>query len=189
MSERELIALARDSDERAYDQLMPHRAELRAHCYRMLGSAHDAEDALQEALLRAWRGLPKFEGRSTVRSWLYTIATNVCLRAIERRPKLVLPIDYGPAADPHDDPGQPITESVWIEPYPDQRLALDSALAGPQTHYERNELLCGRSSSRQINRARRGGPGRTRRRGPRVANSLARLTTVAPPRGVRAGSY
>jgi RNA polymerase sigma-70 factor (ECF subfamily) len=142
MSERELIALAQDGDERAYDRLIePHRAELRAHCYRMLGSAHDAEDALQEALLRAWRGLPKFEGRSTVRSWLYTIATNVCLKAIERRPKLVLPIDYGPAADPHDGPGRPITESVWIEPYPDQRLALHSALAGPQAHYEQRESI------------------------------------------------
>jgi RNA polymerase sigma-70 factor, ECF subfamily len=142
MSERDLIDVARDGDERAYDRLIePHRAELRAHCYRMLGSAHDAEDALQEVLLRAWRGLPKFEGRSTLRSWLYTIATNVCLKAIERRPKLVLPIDYGPSADPHDGPGQPIVESVWVEPYPDQRLALDNALAGPEAHYEQRESI------------------------------------------------
>jgi RNA polymerase sigma-70 factor (ECF subfamily) len=128
--------------ERAYDRLIePHRAELRAHCYRMLGSAHDAEDALQETLLRAWRGLPRFEGRSSLRSWLYTIATNVCLKAIERRPRLVLPIDYGPAADPHDGPGQPIVESVWVEPYPDERLGLDNALAGPEARYEQRESI------------------------------------------------
>jgi RNA polymerase sigma-70 factor, ECF subfamily len=108
MSEQQLIDSARSGDERAYDRLVePHRAELRAHCYRMLGSAHDAEDALQDALLRAWRGLAGFEGRSSLRSWLYTIATNACLKAIERRPKLVLPIDYGPAADPHDGLGRP----------------------------------------------------------------------------------
>ena len=70
----------------------------------MLGSVHDAEDALQDALLRAWRGLARFEGRSSLRSWLYTIATNACLSQIARRPKRVLPIDYGPAADPHDAP-------------------------------------------------------------------------------------
>jgi RNA polymerase sigma-70 factor (ECF subfamily) len=142
MNEQELIDSARAGDERAYDRLIePHRAELRAHCYRMLGSAHDAEDALQEALLRAWRGLPRFEGRGSVRSWLYTISTNVCLKAIERRPKLVLPIDYGPAADPHDGPGQPIIESVWVEPYPDEWLALDDGLAGPEAHFEQRESI------------------------------------------------
>jgi RNA polymerase sigma-70 factor, ECF subfamily len=142
MSEQELLDIARAGDERVYERLIePHRAELRAHCYRMLGSAHDAEDALQEALLRAWRGLPKFKGRSSLRSWLYTITTNVCLKAIERRPKLVLPVDYGPAADPHDGPGQPIIESVWVEPYPDEWLSLDHALAGPEAHYEQRESI------------------------------------------------
>ena len=106
--ERELLEAARGGDEDAYGRLVePHRGELHAHCYRMLGSVHDAEDALQEALLRAWRGLPRFEGRSSLRSWLYTIATNTCLNAIEKRPKRVLPVDYGPAADPHDGPGEP----------------------------------------------------------------------------------
>jgi RNA polymerase sigma-70 factor (ECF subfamily) len=140
MSEQQLIDSARSGDERAYDRLVePHRAELRAHCYRMLGSAHDAEDALQDALLRAWRGLAGFEGRSSLRSWLYTIATNACLKAIERRPKLVLPIDYGPAADPHDGLGRPLLESVWVDPYPDERLGLDDGLAGPEARYEQRE--------------------------------------------------
>ena len=130
------------SDERAYDRrIEPYRAELRAHCYRMLGSAHDAEDALQETLLRAWRGLPMFEGWSSLRSWLYTIATNVCLRAIERRPKLVLPADYGPPGDPHDDTARPIVESVWIDPYPDDQLALADAPAGPDAVYEQRESV------------------------------------------------
>src|ERR671910_939259 len=95
--ERRLLERARAGDEHAFGQLVePYRAALRAHGYRMLGSVPDAEDALQEALLRAWRGLPRFEGRSSLRSWLYSIAMNVCLRMIERRPKRVLPVDYGP---------------------------------------------------------------------------------------------
>src|SRR5947209_6414673 len=102
-AERELLAAARTGDQQTYARLVElYRAELHAHCYRMLGSVHDAEDALQDALLRAWKGLVRFEGRSSVRSWLYTIATNACLDLIARRPKRVLPIDYGPAADPHD---------------------------------------------------------------------------------------
>jgi RNA polymerase sigma-70 factor (ECF subfamily) len=105
-----------------------YRTELFAHCYRMLGSRQDAEDALQEALIGAWRGLPKFEGRSSLRSWLYRIATNACLRAIERRPKRVLPIDYGPPSDPHDAVAAPLVESVWIDPLP-----------GPGDTYEERE--------------------------------------------------
>jgi RNA polymerase sigma-70 factor (ECF subfamily) len=125
-----------------YDRLVePHRAELRAHCYRMLGSVQDAEDALQEAMLRAWRGLEKFEGRSSLRSWLYTIATNVCLKMIERRPKLVLPVDYGPPSDPHDAPGRPLVESVWVEPFPDERLGLGEPLAGPEARYDQRESV------------------------------------------------
>jgi RNA polymerase sigma-70 factor (ECF subfamily) len=107
----------------------------------MLGSVHDAEDALQDVLLRAWRALGGFEGRSSLRSWLYTIATNVSLNQIARRPKRVLPIDYGPAADPHGGPGEPLLESVWIEPYPDERLGLEDGLAGPEARYERRESV------------------------------------------------
>ncbi|MFL5876306.1 MAG: sigma-70 family RNA polymerase sigma factor, partial [Solirubrobacteraceae bacterium] len=104
--ERDLLEAARGGDETAYQRLIePYRGELNAHCYRMLGSVHDAEDALQETFLRAWRALGRFEGRSSLRSWLYTIATNTCLNAIERRPKRVLPVDYCPATDPHEGPG------------------------------------------------------------------------------------
>ncbi|HKB29888.1 MAG TPA: sigma-70 family RNA polymerase sigma factor [Streptosporangiaceae bacterium] len=139
-SERELLEAARRGDDDAFGRLAgPYRGELHALCYRMLGSAADAEDALQETLLRAWRGLPRFEGRSSVRSWLYKIATNACLRAIERRPRRVLPVDYGPAADPHDDPGEPVTEAVWLEPYPDERLGPGSGLASPEARYEQRE--------------------------------------------------
>ena len=141
MSDLELLGAARDGNGDAFAQLVsPYRGELRAHCYRMLGSVHDAEDALQETLLRAWRGLARFEGRSSLRSWLYTVATNACLRAIERRPKRILPIDYGPAsADPHGELGEPLTESVWIEPYPDERLEVPDGLAGPDARYEQRE--------------------------------------------------
>src|SRR5215212_10695782 len=96
-SENELIAAARRGDEGAYRALVErHRGELHAHAYRMLGSVHDAEDAMQDALLRAWRGLPRFDGRSSVRSWLYRIVTNTCLDLIGKRPKRVLPIDHAP---------------------------------------------------------------------------------------------
>jgi RNA polymerase sigma-70 factor (ECF subfamily) len=140
--EGELLDAARRSDEGAYERLVgPYRTELHAHCYRMLGSVHDAEDALQEALLRAWRGLPRFERRSSFRSWLYTIATNTSLNAIQKRPKRVLPIDYGPAADPHAGPGEPIVESVWVEPYPDETLGLEDGFAAPEARYEQRESV------------------------------------------------
>jgi RNA polymerase sigma-70 factor (ECF subfamily) len=140
--ERQLLAAARGGDEDAYRRLVePRQAELHAHCYRMLGSVHDAEDALQDALLRAWRAMSRFEGRSSLRSWLYRIATNTCLDVIARRPKRVLPIDYGPAADPHDGPGEPLVESVWVEPYPDEKLGLKDGLAGPEASYEQRESV------------------------------------------------
>src|SRR4029453_470928 len=94
-----------------------------------------------EALLRAWRGLPRFEGRSSLRSWLYKIATNACLKLIARRPRRVLPIDYGPAADPHDGPGEPLVESVWVDPYPDERLGLEEGFAAPEARYEQRESV------------------------------------------------
>ena len=140
--EREQLEAARAGDESAFGRLVePYRRELHGHCYRMLGSVHDAEDALQETLLRAWRALERFEGRSSLRSWLYTIATNTSLNVIEKRPKRVLPIDYAPAADPHGGPGEPIVESVWIEPYPDERLGIEDGLAAPEARYEQRESV------------------------------------------------
>jgi RNA polymerase sigma-70 factor, ECF subfamily len=131
--EDELLQAAREGDEAAFGRLIErYRGQLHAHCYRMLGSAHDADDALQEALLGAWRGLPRFAGRSSLRGWLYRIATNASLDLIGRRPKRVLPLDYGPPADPHDSIAPPIAETVWIEPYPD-------ALLGPEARYEQRE--------------------------------------------------
>jgi RNA polymerase sigma-70 factor (ECF subfamily) len=107
----------------------------------MLGSLYDADDALQETLVRAWRGLSRFEGRSALRSWLYTIATNACLTQIARRPKRVLPIDYGPAVDPHMPPGEPIVESIWLEPYPDETIGLIDGYAAPEARYEQREAV------------------------------------------------
>ncbi|HEX5224579.1 MAG TPA: sigma-70 family RNA polymerase sigma factor [Solirubrobacteraceae bacterium] len=138
--ERELLEQARAGGEQAFADLVePHRRELHAHCYRMLGSVHDAEDSLQDAMLRAWRGLARFDGRGSLRSWLYTIATNTCLDAIGRRPKRVLPIDYGPATDPHVGPGEPVVESVWIEPYPDEILGVQDGYAAPEASFEQRE--------------------------------------------------
>jgi RNA polymerase sigma-70 factor, ECF subfamily len=142
MTESALLDAAASGDESAYTELVePHRRPLHSHCYRMLGSVQDAEDAVQETLLSAWRSLSSFEGRSSFRSWLYTIATNVCLRTIERRPRRVLPIDYGPPGDPHDPLGPPLVESTWIEPYPEARLGDDEGLAGPEARYEQRESI------------------------------------------------
>jgi RNA polymerase sigma-70 factor, ECF subfamily len=139
--EIDMLTTARRGDHDAFRQLVePHRIELHAHCYRMLGSVHDADDALQDALVRAWRGLPRFEGRSSLRSWLYRITTNVCLDVIARRPKRVLPVEYGPAADPDDGLGEPLMESVWVEPYADEQLG-QGGYASPEAYYERRESL------------------------------------------------
>jgi len=139
--EGKLLRAAQAGDEGAFERLIaPYRGELQAHAYRMLGSLHDAEDAMQEAMLRAWRGIGRFEGRSSLRSWLYTITTNASLRLIERRPKRVLPIEYGPPSDPHGEPGRPLVEDVWIEPFPDERLAVDPE-ASPAQRYEERESV------------------------------------------------
>jgi RNA polymerase sigma-70 factor (ECF subfamily) len=131
-----LLEAARGGDEEAFRRLVePYRNELHAHCYRMLGSVHDADDALQDALLGAWRGLAKFEGRSSLRSWLYRITTNACLDVISRRPRRVLPNDHGPAAGPDDALGEPLSESVFVEPYAEGQI--EDRHADPDARYER----------------------------------------------------
>ena len=132
----------RSLDEDAYRELVePWRRELHAHCYRMLGSVDDAEDALQDALLRAWRALPRFEGRSSVRTWLYRVATNAALDVAAKRAPRKLPAErVGPAAV-HAVPGAPLEEAVWIEPYPDSELGLEDGYAGPEARYERRESV------------------------------------------------
>lgn len=133
--ELRLLDAARGGDDDAYRLLVePHRRELHAHCYRMLASVHDAEDALQDTLLRAWRGLPRFEGRSSLRTWLYTIATNACLRTVAKRPKRLLAQDVGAPAFVGETPGRPLTEEVWIEPYPTESL-------DPDATYEQRESM------------------------------------------------
>lgn len=140
-SEAELLAAAR-GDEVAFRELVaPLSPQLHAHCYRMLGSVDDADDALQDVLLRAWRGLAGFEGRSSLRSWLYRIASNVCLSMIDRRPRRMLPLEYGPAAEPGDGFGEPLVESVWLEPYPDSPLWGQDGQTAPEPRYEQRESV------------------------------------------------
>ena len=135
-------ALRRDRD--AFEQLTePYRRELQLHCYRMLGSLQDAEDLVQETLLRAWRGIDRFEGRASVRGWLYRIATNACLSALasRRSARRVLPEALGPPAEGLPT-GKPATEIAWLEPYPDALLeSIADAAPGPDARYEQHEAV------------------------------------------------
>jgi RNA polymerase sigma-70 factor (TIGR02960 family) len=137
----DLIAKARTGDGDAFRELTePHRRELQVHCYRMLGSLHDAEDALQNTLLAAWQGLDRFEERASIRTWLYRIATNQCLSALRSAKKR-------PAKEwniPNIEPPEPSNfgEIVWLEPFPDTLLegAINEPL-GPEAHYEQTEAI------------------------------------------------
>jgi RNA polymerase sigma-70 factor (TIGR02960 family) len=142
LPESELLVAARRGDPAAFERLVSrHRRELYAHCYRMLGSVQDAEDALQESLLGAWRGLAGFEGRGSVRAWLYQITTNACLRLISRRPRRVLSPDYGPPRRNTDDLGDPVTGPIWLEPWPDDEPAGAPGAADPAALYLRRESV------------------------------------------------
>ncbi|HTP01908.1 MAG TPA: sigma-70 family RNA polymerase sigma factor [Anaerolineales bacterium] len=119
----------------------PHRRELRVHCYRILGSLTEAEDMVQETFLHAWRRLSTFEGRSSFRAWLYKIATNACLDALDkRRTRRLLPVNAVAAADPYSPIAPPPAEISWLEPFPDEWLA-DQAAANPETHYSAYESV------------------------------------------------
>ena len=137
----DLISRARAGDGDAFRELTePHRRELQVHCYRMLGSFADAEDALQDTLLAAWQGFGGFEGRASLRTWLYRIATNRCLnarRSASRRPAKEWDV-------PHVEPPEPtrLGEVVWLEPFPDALLegVIDVPL-GPEARYEQSESI------------------------------------------------
>jgi RNA polymerase sigma-70 factor (ECF subfamily) len=136
-----VLDAARRGDEDAFAALVePHRRELRALCYRMLGSVDDADDALQDILVRAWRGLPGYEGRSSLRTWLFRIATNACLNRLERRPARTVPLDFGPPAAVGDPPGAMLDGSLWLGPYPDRFLVGDEA-EGPEAAAVRMESV------------------------------------------------
>jgi RNA polymerase sigma-70 factor (TIGR02960 family) len=137
----DLITRARSGDGDAFRELTePHRRELQVHCYRMLGSFQDAEDALQETLLSAWQGLPRFEERASLRTWLYRIATNRCLnarRSASRRPAKEWNI---PEVEPPEPTG--IGEVVWLEPFPDALLQGGSSVPlGPEARYDQTESI------------------------------------------------
>src|SRR6476619_2594792 len=111
-------------------ELERHRVELTGYCYRMLGSAFEAEDAVQETMVRAWRAQDRFEGRSSLRTWLYRIATNVCLDQLNGRQRRARPMDLGPAR-PADAPlPEPIAGESWIEPMPDARVVASVGISG-----------------------------------------------------------
>jgi RNA polymerase sigma-70 factor (ECF subfamily) len=117
------LSAARDGDEAAFQDLIdPHRRGLLAHCYRMSGSIQDAEDMVQEALLRAWKGLRGFEGRSSFRTWIYRIATHATLDALRRKKARTLPVEVAPPAEPTAPLAPPSLEMHWLEPFPDALL-------------------------------------------------------------------
>jgi len=138
--ERALVELAGQGDEGAFADLVEvHRGELTAHCYRMLGSYQDAEDAVQDAYLRAWRSIHGFAGRSSVRSWLYAIVTNTALDIAKRRARRELSAAHAPAAAPGTVPGDMQHGPVWLEPFPDHALA--ETEPSPEARYEQRESL------------------------------------------------
>jgi RNA polymerase sigma-70 factor (TIGR02960 family) len=133
------LARAQAGDEEAFRELTePHRRELQLHCYRILGSVHDAEDLVQETLLAAWRNLEAFEGRASVRSWLYRIATNRCLNALRARGRR--PREVSSMVEPREPTRR--TDPLWLEPYPDVLLEdIPDRAPGPAARYEASESI------------------------------------------------
>ena len=138
--EQALAERASQGDESAFADLVEaYRGELTAHCYRMLGSFQDAEDAVQDAYLRAWRAIGGFAGRSSIRSWLYAIVTNTAVDIAKRRARRELSAAHAPAAARGTAPGDVLSEPVWLEPYPDHALA--DTEPSPEARYEQRESL------------------------------------------------
>lgn len=139
--EQALLELARSGDEGAFGELIEvHRGALTAHCYQILGSFADAEDAVQDALLRAWRALETFEGRSSVRSWLYSIVTNTAIDLARRRSRRELSAGHGAPAGPGVTPAESVNEPIWLEPFPDRMLTAEVEQS-PEARYELRESL------------------------------------------------
>ena len=135
------MAIQQRDDESFRELVEPHQRAVRLHCYRMLGSLQDAEDVTQETLLRAWRSLDRFEGRASMRAWLYRIATNACLDEIDRRSRRILPFMQGSPLAAFT-PGPPIPgETPWLDPVPDAWLDVADAAPGPEARYEAKETI------------------------------------------------
>ncbi|MBL8911851.1 MAG: sigma-70 family RNA polymerase sigma factor [Archangium sp.] len=139
----DVLAAAQAGNKQAFEQLVaPYRRELRAHCYRMSGSTHDAEDLLQDSLVKAWKGLGGFEGRSSLRGWLYRVATSACLNALEAKKNRALPSDLSGASEPSASvvsSMQPNPEVPWLEPCPDEWIEAEEQ--SPEARYSRRQSV------------------------------------------------
>jgi len=136
------VASARHGDSQQFAELTePYRRELQVHCYRILGSLHEAEDMVQETMLKAWKRLDTYEGRASFRAWLYKIATNTCLDFLDqRRSRRLLPLDVLPASDPNTSILPPAAEMTWLEPFPDEWLR-DANAVNPEARYTDSESI------------------------------------------------
>lgn len=136
------LAAARHGDSQQFGELTePYRRELQVHCYRILGSLHEAEDMVQEAMLKAWKRLDTYEGRASFRAWLYKIATNTCLDFLDqKRSRRLLPLDVSPASDPNVSILPPAAEMAWLEPFPDEWLH-DTSAVNPEAHFTDSESI------------------------------------------------
>jgi len=140
--EDEHLTAARRGDEHYFAELTdPYRRELHVHCYRILGSLHEAEDMVQETMLRAWKRLDTYEGRASFRAWLYKISTNVCLDLLDsKRSRRLLPPQWGPASNPTEQIVPPSPELTWLEPFPDEWLE-DKSAVNPEARYTDSEAI------------------------------------------------
>ncbi len=136
----DFLGAAKRGDSQGFSELSePYRRELQVHCYRILGSLHEAEDMVQETMVKAWRNIGTFEGRASFRSWLYRIATNCCLDFLDqKRTRRLLPIDLRRASDPQSPILPPLVESTWLEPFPDEWLE-DVNAVNPEARYSESE--------------------------------------------------
>jgi RNA polymerase sigma-70 factor, ECF subfamily len=137
------VSSLQDTDSAVFERhVEPYRAELRLHCYRLTGSLLDADDLVQEALLRAWRFRESFQGRASLRTWIYRIATNVCLDDLARKPRRRLAEYYGSPDDPEVEAAPPLAEPIWLEPFPDSLLGVaDPDARPPDARYSTRESV------------------------------------------------